>query len=305
MRERGAGFYHGLAIAAVVIWGTTFVSTKVLLTEGLSPAAIMFLRFLIAYAVLRTVCPRNERPVRFKDELMFAAAGITGGSMYFLTENMALQITLVSNVALLLTTSPIMTVLLSRLFFRRTEPFGRPVVLGMLVALAGVALVVYNGNFILQIRPWGDLLTLTATLMWAFYNIVLKKIDRRYTTLEITRKVFFYGLATLLPVFFFTPLRLDAELLLRPAVWGNLLFLGLVASLFCFVIWNMAVKRLGTVRTNNYIYFVPLVALASSALVLHETVTVVALAGAVLILGGVYAAEKGGGTKPKNDAYDE
>lgn len=265
----------------------------------------MFLRFLIAYAVLRTVCPRNERPVRFKDELMFAAAGITGGSMYFLTENMALQITLVSNVALLLTTSPIMTVLLSRLFFRRTEPFGRPVVLGMLVALAGVALVVYNGNFILQIRPWGDLLTLTAALMWAFYNIVLKKIDRRYTTLEITRKVFFYGLATLLPVFFFTPLRLDAELLLRPAVWGNLLFLGLVASLFCFVIWNMAVKRLGTVRTNNYIYFVPLVALASSALVLHETVTVVALAGAVLILGGVYAAEKGGGTKPKNDAYDE
>lgn len=237
---------------------------------------------------------------------MFAAAGITGGSMYFLTENMALQITLVSNVALLLTTSPIMTVLLSRLFFRRTEPFGRPVVLGMLVALAGVALVVYNGNFILgRFARGGDLLTLTAALMWAFYNIVLKKIDRRYTTLEITRKVFFYGLATLLPVFFFTPLRLDAELLLRPAVWGNLLFLGLVASLFCFVIWNMAVKRLGTVRTNNYIYFVPLVALASSALVLHETVTVVALAGAVLILGGVYAAEKGGGTKPKNDAYDE
>ena len=108
-----------MALAAVVLWGTTFVSTKVLLSDGLSPAAIMFLRFLIAYAVLRTVCPRNERPVRFKDELKFAAAGITGGSMYFLTENMALQITLVSNVALLLTTSPIMTVLLSRLFFAR------------------------------------------------------------------------------------------------------------------------------------------------------------------------------------------
>lgn len=110
IRKEYAGTRRGilswLAIAAVVIWGTTFVSTKVLLTEGLSPAAIMFLRFLIAYAVLRTVCPRNERPVRFKDELMFAAAGITGGSMYFLTENMALQITLVSNVALLLTSSP-------------------------------------------------------------------------------------------------------------------------------------------------------------------------------------------------------
>lgn len=225
--------------------------------------------------------------------------------MYFLTENMALQITLVSNVALLLTTSPIMTVLLSRLFFRRTEPFGRP---GRAGDVGGVGRSGAGGlqwQFYLADSPWGDLLTLTAALMWAFYNIVLKKIDRRYTTLEITRKVFFYCLETLLPVFFFTPLRLDAELLLRPAVWGNLLFLGLVASLFCFVIWNMAVKRLGTVRTNNYIYFVPLVALASSALVLHETVTVVALAGAVLILGGVYAAEKGGGTKPKNDANDE
>ena len=258
MRERGAGFYHGLAIAAVVIWGTTFVSTKVLLTEGLSPAAIMFLRFLIAYAVstklllaegmtpaeimfyrfliaylaLKLYKPTFRLPESWRDEALFAAAGLTGGSLYFLTENMALQITLVSNVALLLTTSPIMTVLLSRLFFRRTEPFGRPVVLGMLVALAGVALVVYNGNFILQIRPWGDLLTLTAALMWAFYNIVLKKIDRRYTTLEITRKVFFYGLATLLPVFFFTPLRLDAELLLRPAVWGNVPIITFISYLW-------------------------------------------------------------------------
>lgn len=165
--------------------------------------------------------------------------------------------------------------------------------------------MVYNGNFILQIRPWGRPADADGRVDVGVLQHRIEKNRPRYTTLEITRKVFFYGLATLLPVFFFTPLRLDAELLLRPAVWGNLLFLGLVASLFCFVIWNMAVKRLGTVRTNNYIYFVPLVALASSALVLHETVTVVALAGAVLILGGVYAAEKGGGTKPKNDAYDE
>lgn len=90
----------------------------------------MFLRFLIAYAVLRTVCPRNERPVRFKDELMFAAAGITGGSMYFLTENMALQITLVSNVALLLTTSPIMTSVCPVCSSGRTEALRRPVRLG-------------------------------------------------------------------------------------------------------------------------------------------------------------------------------
>ena len=293
MRERGAGFYHGLAIAAVVIWGTTFVSTKVLLTEGLSPAAIMFLRFLIAYAVLRTVCPRNERPVRFKDELMFAAAGITGGSMYFLTENMALQITLASNVALLLATAPILTVLLSRLWLGRSERIGRPLAAGSVLALAGVALVVFNGSFILKIQPAGDLLTLAAALTWALYNICLKKLDGRHSTLEITRKVFFYGVVTLLPVFAFTPLRFDTALFRNPVVAGNLLFLGLVASLFCFAVWNTAVKHLGTVKTSNYIYLVPLVALISSAIVLNERITPVALGGAALILSGVYIAENG------------
>lgn len=55
----------------------------------------------------------------------------------------------------------------------------------------------------------------------------------------------------------------------------------------------MAVKHLGTVKTSNYIYLVPLVALISSAIVLNERITPVALGGAVLILGGVYIAENG------------
>ena len=121
----------------------------------------------------------------------------------------------------------------------------------------------------------------------------LKKLDGRHSTLEITRKVFFYGVVTLLPVFAFTPLRFDTALFRNPVVAGNLLFLGLVASLFCFAVWNTAVKHLGTVKTSNYIYLVPLVALISSAIVLNERITPVALGGAVLILGGVYIAENG------------
>ena len=259
----------------------------------MTPAEIMFYRFLIAYLALKLYKPTFRLPESWRDEALFAAAGLTGGSLYFLTENMALQITLASNVALLLATAPILTVLLSRLWLGRSERIGRPLAAGSVLALAGVALVVFNGSFILKIQPAGDLLTLAAALTWALYNICLKKLDGRHSTLEITRKVFFYGVVTLLPVFAFTPLRFDTALFRNPVVAGNLLFLGLVASLLCFAVWNTAVKHLGTVKTSNYIYLVPLVALISSAIVLNERITPVALGGAALILSGVYIAENG------------
>lgn len=99
---------------------------------------------------------------------------------------------------------------------------------------------------------------------------------------------------TLLPVFLIRPLTTDTAILLRPMVFSNLLFLGLIASLFCFAVWNAAVKHLGTLATSNYIYLVPLVTMISSALLLHERITPVALTGAMMILGGVYVAENGG-----------
>ena len=112
--DRGEGIYHILALTAVAIWGTTFVSTKLLLAEGMTPAEIMFYRFLIAYLALKLYKPTFRLPESWRDEALFAAAGLTGGSLYFLTENMALQITLASNVALLLATAPILTVLPQR-----------------------------------------------------------------------------------------------------------------------------------------------------------------------------------------------
>ncbi len=281
-----------MALAAVVLWGTTFVSTKTLLGHGLTPADIMFYRFLQAYIIMWFFSPHFHWPKNLKDELLFIGAGICGGSLYFLTENSALKLTLASNVALLVGTAPILTVLLSR-FLLKTGRLRHNLIIGSLVALFGVACVVYNGSVILQIHPVGDLLSLTAAVTWALYNIFLKKLDGKYDTLYITRKIFFYGVLTLSPVFLIHPLTTDIALLIQPAVLGNLLFLGLVASLFCYVIWNRAVKQLGTIATSNYIYIVPLVTMLSSALILKEQITPMALTGAVLILGGVYVAENG------------
>lgn len=293
IQRKGEGMYHGMAMFVVAVWGVTYISTKVLLSNGLTPAEIMFLRFLMAYAAIWFVAPKKLRADNWRDEGLFLLLGLFGGSFYFQTENMALRDTLASNVALILCTAPLLTALLSH-FFVRGERLRRNIVWGSLCALSGVALVIFNGHFILKLSPKGDLLCLLSALSWAIYTLLLRKVNGRYSTLFITRKVFFYGLLTLLPVFFFVPPTVEWGVLLRPAVAGNLLFLGLVASLLCYILWNGVVKRLGGVRANNYIYASPLVTLVASAIVLHERITWVAILGAVLIIGGVYLAGRKG-----------
>ena len=283
--------YHLIAILTVGIWGLTFISTKVLIEHGLSPQEIFLLRFLMAYLGIWFISPRKLFADNWKDELWLLWGGVTGGSFYFFTENTALEITLATNVAFIVCTAPLLTTILSLLIYKK-EKATAGLVGGSLLALVGVALVVYNGHFILKISPLGDFLTLLAAFSWAFYSLIMKKMSGRYRTTFITRKIFFYGILTILPAFILHPWQFSLSGLWQPAVWMNLLFLGVLASLVCFVVWNIILKQLGTVRASNYIYLNPLVTLIGSAVLLDEQFTVMSLMGAMLILGGVYWAGK-------------
>jgi drug/metabolite transporter (DMT)-like permease len=163
---------------------------------------------------------------------------------------------------------------------------------GAFIALLGVALVVFNGKFVLQLNPLGDLLSFLAALSWALYTILLKQVSNRYPIVFITRKVFFYGLLTILPAFIIHPLTTNTQTLFQPVVYWNLLFLGVAASLLCFFFWNMVIKKLGAVQTTNYVYLIPVVTLIFSSLLLDETITVFALAGMLCILTGVFLSQK-------------
>lgn len=297
MEKRWDGFavrwgYHLMALVTAAIWGTTFVSTKVLIQNGLTPAEIFLYRFSLAYVVILLFSRRRLRALSWRDEGWFALAGIFGGSLYFITENTALGITLASNVSLLVCTSPVLTALLSALFYR--YPLRRRMLYGSFLALLGVALVVFNGSVLLKINPLGDLLTLSAALSWALYCLVLRRFSGRYGSLFVTRKVFFYGLLSMSCYFLFDPLTWKAATLARPVVWMNLLFLGLVASMLCYLMWNASVKALGAERATNYLYVNPLVTMVTSSIVLGERITPTAILGCALIICGVYWAERHG-----------
>ena len=282
--------FHLITAGVVIIWGTTFVSTKVLLQHGLGPMDIMFYRFVLAYVCLLIFSHKRLWADNWKDEGMLMLAGLTGGTLYFVAENNALGISQASNVALLVCTTPIFTALLANWTFK--EPLRKNMMIGSLIALIGVGLVVFSGSVILKINPLGDFLSIMAALMWAIYCLILKPLGKRYSTAFITRKVFLYSILSLLVYFLFVPLQMDTEILFHPVVSFNLLFLGIVASMLCFIAWNAAVKVLGPSRTANYIYVQPMSTLVLSSIILSEVITLTSMIGALCIIGGVYLAEK-------------
>lgn len=282
--------FHLITALVVIIWGTTFVSTKVLIQNGLGPIEIMFYRFVLAYFCLLMISHKRLWADNWKDEFMLILSGLTGGTFYFVAENTALGITQASNVALLVCTTPIFTALLVHWIFK--EPLRRNMIIGSIIALIGVGLVVFSGSVLLQINPLGDFLSIMAALMWAVYCLILKPLGKKYPTAFITRKVFLYSVISLLVYFLFDPLQVKTEVLFHPVVTLNLLFLGIVASMLCFIAWNAAVKVLGPSRTANYIYVQPFSTLVLSSIILSEVITLASMIGALCIIGGVYLAEK-------------
>jgi drug/metabolite transporter (DMT)-like permease len=280
--------YHMMALLTISIWGTTFVFTKILL-EVFSPVEIMLYRFVITYVTLMVIHPRFHK-ISLKDEGLFVLLGIFGGSLYFLTENIALHLTPASNVGFLLATAPIFTALLAHLF-TKDEKMSKNIWIGFVIAMLGVFLVMFNGNFILKLSPLGDMLSIAAALSWALYTILLKKLDTQYTPIYTTRKVYFYAILTIIPVFLASGYTVEIHKFMDIAVTANLLFLGLAASALGFILWNIAVKHLGAVKTNNYIYLNPVITLIGAVWVLHERLTLYSALGSVLILAGVYLSQ--------------
>ncbi len=282
--------FNILALITVAIWGSTFVSTKILILNGISPTWIFIARFLIAYICVLAISHNKLWSDSLKDELYLLAGGVTGGSLYFIAENTALEYTFASNVSLIICTTPVLTLFLCAIFYGQKRTFRS--IVGSLLALMGVATVILNGSINFGINPVGDLLTLLAALCWAVYCLLLKKLNSRYPNLFITRKIFFYGLVTALPVAMLQPLPVLPSPEALPAVAGNLAFLSLFASFLCYIIWNNTVKVLGPEKSANYIYFNPIMTIIVSSAILSEPITPWLIAGTVIIITGVYLCSK-------------
>ena len=293
---------HLGAWMVILIWGSTFVSSKVLLNNGLMPADIFFFRFLMAYTCLLILYHTKLFCDSWRDELVFLGMGITGGSIYFLAENMALLYSTSSNVSIIVCSCPLVTALLVG-FFYPSERLSARQFIGVGIAFVGMVLIVLNGQLILHLNPLGDTFAMSAAILWAIYSLLFKLVEKKYRNSFIARKVFFYGLLTILPYFLFiSPLKFDTALFSRHVVLANLLFLGLLASCGAYLLWTQVMKRLGAVKASTYIYLQSLVTMLVAAICLNERITWMAILGTFILISGMVLAEKG---TSRNEAHTD
>lgn len=274
--------------------------TKLLLQSGLTPAQIFTLRFIIAYVLLLGYSLNTHHSSLFasswRDELLMLALGITGGSVYFLAENAAMLNTTATNTSLIVCSCPLFAMMFVAIVYRHSEQITKMQALGSGVACLGMAIVVLNGHFVLHLSPLGDLLAFAACLCWAVYSLLAKPATERYSSIFITRKVFFYGLLTIIPYFILRPSEATifsfSIFNFQLSVILNLLFLSVVASMLCYLLWNWVIGKLGAVVATNWVYFNPITTIIFAWWLLNEQITVWFLLGSALILLGMYLADK-------------
>ncbi|MGC6769277.1 DMT family transporter [Enterococcus sp. LJL51] len=291
---------HIGAIFTVGVWGTTFISSKLLLAE-FTPFQLLFSRFLLGYLFLWLICPKVLKPQGKKEEGIFALAGLLGITSYYFVENIALTYTNASNVGVVVSLAPFFTVLLAKWLTAEKQVNGYFYV-GLVVALSGIAIISFGSFSELKIHPVGDFLGILAAFIWAAYSLLSRKISEfGHNLLLATRRTLFYGLLFMLPILLFSK-----ESFPRISEWSsdavlNILFLGIGASAICFVTWNYSVSVLGAVQASMYIYAVPAITVITSVLFLKESFTPAVALGTFLTTAGLFLSEK---SSSKEIEYD-
>lgn len=290
--------YHLVALFTIFVWGITFVSTKVLLVD-LSPLWILLLRFVLGLCILCVIRPHVLRLKERTDEALFAAAGATGIAAYYLLENVALVFTTATAVGVIVAASPLFTALISAALGDRSSINIR-FFCGFALAMAGLTVVGAGTmgesdlvNFT-GFDLFGDMLALTAALVWAVYSTLVARIAQKgYETIAATKRTFVWGVAFILvTTLIFDPHAPRPSALLDGQNLLNLLFLGAVASAACFVTWGVAVKHLGATATTTYIYLVPAITATVSILILGEPLNAPIILGLAMTIAGLLLSQK-------------
>ncbi len=286
-------FGYLLAAACVFFWGITFVCTKYLLRD-FSPLEILFYRFIAAYLGLWILRPRYEK-IAARDNILFALAGFSGVILYQLFENIAINYTNASNVSVIVSICPLFTAIFSQIFLKEKH-LSVWFIIGFIISITGVTLVCLNGNKTLEFKPKGDFLALFSAVCWGLYSVVISLINRKnYNQICATRRIFFFAVLMMIPLMIFTndiSIIQNSTRFAKPLNILSLLFLGIIASGFCFAAWNKACKIVGTVKVSCGLYLIPIVTIIFAFFVLGEKITLAGALGAAITIAGLFVSER-------------
>lgn len=283
------------AIVTVAFWSFTMIWSKILLNECFQPYSLLITRFTLAYAALWVICPRRLRFSGWKNEVPYILGGLLGVTLSLFVEYQALTYTLTSIVSTIVATNPFVTALLLWIIYR--EKPNRLFFVGLVLAFAGAALVNLNGLTAAPLSIPGIVLSIVYAVLWGSYNVTMRKAGapvngERPSAIQVTRRVLFWGVATMLPFFPFFGYHLNAETLLTPVVLASLACSAFLASALGYVTWNLAIENIGPLKTSAFGLCRAAFTLVLAALILGEPITPMALIGVALVIGGLAIAQR-------------
>ena len=292
---------HVLALIAVLIWGMTFIASKVLVGL-LDPYWYIVIRFAIAWAALFCLAPKPCPLLSLGRELRLIACGLAGVTLYYIFQNIALLYSTASNTGVISASSPLFTALILWFYGRRVK-LTWLYFLGFFLCIGGVAVISFHGGGGTGVHLLGDAFALAAAAAWGAYcAIILKNEGSGLTQTQLTRKIFFWGVLLCIPpaLVLGEPVPLSVFTGGGPVFWGDLLFVSLGSSALCYLIWGQATELVGAVTASVYLYLLPVVSVIGGALILGEPVDAVTVAAIAVILIGLVFSQRG--NKPAGEA---
>jgi drug/metabolite transporter (DMT)-like permease len=280
------------ALLAVVVWAGNFVTARAL-APLIPPFQLNFWRWLVAFCVLLPFAVRHLRrdwPSLRRNRRYLALMGVLGVTLMNSLIYKAGQTTESLNMALLVPTAPVMILLLSRVLYG--EPVTRRRLAGLVLVLAGVAVLVSRGD-------WqrlsgvsfniGDFWALGGAACFGLYSLFTRNRPPDISTVSYNAATFGIGLAISLPITAVEALSLPLPQL-SPTLIGGILYAALGCSLLAFQWWVAAVDNIGPVRSGIVYYSLPVFAAAESVLLLDECITQSQIAGGLMVIGGILVA---------------
>jgi drug/metabolite transporter (DMT)-like permease len=280
-----------LLLTAVVIWGWTFVATKILVAE-IGPLEIFALRLAIGLPFLAGVLLARHVPLQFgRHDVVPLVAGGAVFTLHFLVQIAGLVTATAINTSWIISVSPLALAVLSFLFLR--ERIGRRGIAGIGVATVGIVLLVSDGNpaNLGWLHSTGDWLVIASAHTWAIYTVVTRNLAARRNPLAVTFGILLIAAAFTAILFAAIGDPMRAASLSRRGI-AALLYLAIPGLALGQWFWQEGVSRLGATRAGIYLYLEPLATLVLAVPLLGEPFGVFTALGGGLVLAGVYVGQR-------------
>jgi drug/metabolite transporter (DMT)-like permease len=283
----------GLAVLAVIIWSGNFIVAR-LVIHNVPPISLAFYRWAMATLLLLPFAIRyfnKEMKIISRNWLYFLGTAFSGIALFNTFVYVGAHYTTATNLALIGTTSsPIMSIILARFFLKeRIEP---QKFWGMLVCITGVLFLLCKGNFknLLHLHfDTGDLWVLAGALCFAIYNVMARKKPSGVSPINFLFIIFLIGTLMLLPFFLYERSNHLAIIWDREIIF-SIIYLGIGASVICFLIWNIAISRLGAGRTALFGNLIPIFSSLEATFLLQERFTTAHLISMLIVFSGIIIA---------------